>query len=232
MDTSIDRIEQYLRDRPNTRQSDSKLLRDIAYERLKEAIQSVDVKAGDPLSESRLSSSLGISRTPVREALRQLVKDGLLQVIQGRGVVIAARSVQQVSDALHVRELLEPEVMRLAADSLPLSARELLQQYTDAMEQAALDGDRPTWAKVDHLWHTILCNHCPNHLLGQMVLQARNHMHNQGASTQVTDQYLIDGTREHRQVVNAIMEHDGKRAAELMSEHLGHLRENIFKRQV
>ncbi len=228
MDSSLDRLEQYLLSHVSLPKTT--FLREAAYERLKEAIQNVEIQAGDPLSESRLSSAMGISRTPVREALQQLVADGLLQVIPGRGVVIASHSVQQVSDALHVRLLLEPEVMRLAADALPVTARELLQQYTATMEQAAADGERSQWAKVDRSWHQILCDECPNKLLGQMVMQARNYMHNQGASTRVSEQYLIDGTKEHRMVVEAILNHEGQQAAQLMYDHLGRLRENIFKR--
>ena len=228
MDSSLDRIEKYLLSSYDI-QPESKLLREVAYERLKDAIRSVDVVAGDPLSESRLSTSLGISRTPVREALQQLIADGLLQVIPGRAIVIASRSIQQVSDALRVRELLEPEVARLAADSLSPEARVSLEEYTSEMEQAAAQGDRSTWARIDGKWHEILCDYCPNQLLGQMVLQARNHMHNQGASSQVTDQYLIDGTGEHRLVLEHILSNDGEKAAQSMLEHLYRVRENIFR---
>jgi len=231
MESSIDRIEKYLIANQKAEIPGVTLLRDVAYQRLKEAIQSVNIEAGDPLSESRLSNALSISRTPVREALQQLVAEGLLQAIPGRAVVIAARSVQQVSDALHIRELLEPEVMRLAAQSLSPSERETLLQYTKQMHDAAEIGDRVTWAKIDRYWHEILCDRCPNQLLGQMVLQARNHMHNQGASTQVSDQYLIDGTAEHQRVVDCILSNQGEDAAQVMREHLQRLRENVFKRQ-
>ena len=93
----------------------SVLLRDIAYERIKDAIRLSRLQPGQPLSETRLSRELGISRTPVREALQLLAQEGLVQVIPGRAVTVAAPSVQEVMDAIHVRLLLEPEVTRLAA---------------------------------------------------------------------------------------------------------------------
>ena len=93
----------------------SVLLRDIAYERIKDAIRLSRLQPGQPLSETRLSRELGISRTPVREALQLLAQEGLVQVIPGRAVSVAAPSVQEVMDAIHVRLLLEPEVTRLAA---------------------------------------------------------------------------------------------------------------------
>ncbi len=230
MESSIDRIERYLidmQDRPNG----DKLLRDIAYERLKEAIQNVDVEAGDPLSENRISGAMQISRTPVREALKQLVAEGLLQMIPGRAVVIASHSIQQVSDALHVRRLLEPEVMRLAADRLGSAERQKLAAFTEAMIEAAHQGDRATWSNVDRDWHEILCNNCPNRLLGQMVLQALNHMYNEGVSAKVTDEYLIEGTLEHKAVVDFILANDGDGAANAMRDHIDRLRKKLFRSQ-
>jgi DNA-binding GntR family transcriptional regulator len=228
MHSSIDRIEKYLVATQTTEKED-RLLREVAYSRLKEAIQSVEVEAGDPLSENRLSNALNISRTPVREALKQLVSEGLLQMIPNRAVVIASRSIQQVSDAIHVRWLLEPEVIRLAAESLDLADCEELESYMQEMERTAEAGDRAAWSRVDRQWHEILCNNCPNKLLGQMVLQALNHMYNEGVSAKVTDQYLIEGTAEHRAVVELILANDGERAAEAMRDHIDRLRKSLFK---
>ncbi len=230
MESSIDRIEQYLRDNPTQKKSD-RLLSDVAYDRLKEAIQNVEVQAGDPLSENRISSAMQISRTPVREALKQLVSEGLLQMIPGRAVVIASRSIQQVSDAIHVRRLLEPEVVKLAAESLGAEQRETLRQLTQEMVNAASSGDRATWAIADRQWHEILCNNCPNRLLGQMVLQALNHMYKEGVSAKVTDDYLIEGTEEHRMVVEYILANNGEGAHHEMLEHIDRLRKKLFRRQ-
>lgn len=227
MNDSMDRIEKYLTSNPVS-DDDDRLLRDIAYDRLKEAMHSVKLESGDPLSENRLSKVLNISRTPVRGAIQQLVAEGLLQTIPGRAVVIAAHSLQQVSDAVHVRRLLEPEVMRLAAESLSEEAREQLQAYTEQLEAAAAQGDRTTWSRVDSQWHEILCDNCPNKLLGQMVLQARNHMHNEGVGAKVSDQYLLDGTAEHRLIVDLIMTNDGDGAAKAMGDHIDRLRNNLF----
>ncbi len=230
MNSSIDRIEQYLIEQAVS-PDDDRLLRDMAYDRLKEAIQNVEVEAGDPLSENRLSSALNISRTPVREALKQLITEGLLQNIPGRAVVIAARSMHQVSDAIQVRQLLEPEVVKLAATHLGDAEREALQAFTTEMTEAAHTGDRSTWARADRQWHAILCDNCPNHLLGQMVLQAHNHMYNEGVSAKVSDQYLIEGTSEHQTVVDLILAKDGEGAERAMRDHINRLQYKFFGHQ-
>jgi DNA-binding GntR family transcriptional regulator len=227
---AMSKLENYFAEHGEISESDSRLLRDIAYERIQEAIKSTHLQPGDPLSETRLSRALGISRTPIREALQQLAKEGLLQIIPGRAITVAAPSMQEVLDALHVRELLEPEVVRLAAEALPAPARERLQQLTAEMERTSGVGDRPGWSKADIQWHEVLTDHCPNRLLGQMVLEARNRIYIKAADEHVTDQYLIEGTMEHKQIVEAIMAGDGEKAEQLMLDHIRSVRENMFKR--
>jgi DNA-binding GntR family transcriptional regulator len=226
----MDKLEQYLAEMGHITESDSRLLRQIAYERLHEAIKHAQLEPGEPLSESRISRALGISRTPVREALQQLVQEGLLQVIPGRAITVAAPSIQEVLDALHVRELLEPELVRLAAEAMHEKELKTLQALTEEMERAARAGNRPAWSKADIKWHETLCNNCPNRLLGQMVLQARNRIYNKIADEHVTNQYLIEGTLEHKQIVDALAAHDGKRVEQLMLEHIRNVRENMFNR--
>ena len=230
MADAIDKLEDYLLETGPVDGTDSRLLRQVAYDRLRDGIINAGLKPGEPLSETRISKALGISRTPVREALQQLAKEGLVQIIPGRAVTVAAPSMQDVLDTLHVRELLEPEVARLAAEAISAETRQILQDLTAEMERAAVDGDRPSWSKVDIQWHELLSDSCPNRLLGELVLQSRNRMYHKGADEHVTDQYLIDGTKEHRQVVEAILAGDGDKAEQLTRKHIKSVRENMFKR--
>ena len=230
MSDAMEKIEKHLANSPPVEETDSRLLREVAYDRLQDVIRNANLQPGDPLSENRLSKALGISRTPVREALQQLAQEGMIQIIPGRAITVAAPSMQDVLDALHVRELLEPEVVRLAAEALPSDEREALQEITKEMEIAARGRDRANWSKIDIKWHEILCDFCPNKLLGQIVLQSRNRMHNKGSDDHVTDQYLIDGTLEHKEIVDAILARDGELAERLLLEHIRQVRENTFKR--
>ncbi len=213
-------------------ESSDKLLREVAYDRLQDAIKHAQLEPGAPLSETRISKALGISRTPVREALQKLAKDGLVHIIPGRAITVAAPSMQEVLDAMHVRELLEPELARLAAEGLPLAARETLKKALQDMEQAAAVGDRLAWSKADTSWHEILSEFCPNRLLGQFVLEARNRMHHKTVAEYTSDQYLKHGTDEHKQVVEAIIAYDAEKAEQLMRDHVKHVRENVFKRLI
>lgn len=228
----MEKLEQYLMEMGQVDESDSRLLRQIAYERLQDAIRHANLQPGAPLSETRISKALGISRTPVREALQQLAQEGLVQIIPGRAVTVAAPSMQEVLDAIHVRQLLEPELVRLAAEMLPDDMMDTLSKAIREMEEAAQTGDRATWSKADTVFHEALSNYCPNRLLGQLVLQARNRVHKSSIDEQTSDTRIIACTAEHRQVIDAILARDGETAEKLMREHIEQLRQSMFKRLV
>ncbi len=232
MADGMEKLEKYLSEMEAVGETDSRLLREVAYDRLQDAIRNAELQPGAPLSETRISKALGISRTPVREALQQLAQEGLVQIIPGRAITVAAPSIQEVLDVVHIRELLEPELARLAAEALPGEAIQTLQQAIQKMEQAAEAGDHLAWSKADLLFHETLSNFCPNRLLGQLVLQARNRLHNTAIDDQTSNSRIIDCTLEHKQVVEAIVKHDAKTAEQLMNEHIQQLRHSMFNRLV
>lgn len=225
---SMDQIEKYITTNIKTFTKENVRLSDVAYECLKAAIINVDVQAGDHLSEPRLAVALGISRTPIRTAIQQLIQDGLLQQVPGRAVVIASRSIKQLIDALDIRRLLEPEVCRLVAGNFIHKQETIFQQYTQELIQAAEAADRKAWTRIDDNWHQILCHNCPNQLLGQMALQAKNHMHKQGVRDQVSDEYILSGTQEHAIIADALIAGDSETASQLMVSHLNGVRQYLF----
>lgn len=233
MPNAIVKLEEYLLEKGQVSETDdSRLLRQVAYDRLRDAIKHANLQPGDPISEVRISKALGISRTPVREAIQQLAQEGLVQIIPGRAIMVAAPSIQEVLDAIHVRELLEPEVVRLTAEGMPIETQETLQGLMQEMERAAKAGDRAGWSIADVKWHEVLCGVCPNQLLGQLVVQARDRIHRKSVHNLVSDQYLIKGTEEHKEVLDAIFAGKGDIAQQLMLDHLKQVRENMFKRLI
>jgi DNA-binding GntR family transcriptional regulator len=229
----MDELERYLsaHEAPPEDGSSSRLLREVAYERLKDAIQHADLQPGEPLPESRLSRLLGISRTPVREALQQLAQEGLVQIIPGRVVTVAAHSVQEVLNVVHLRSLLEPELVRLATESISEDGLEDLWQSLLDMETAVENDDREGWSKADTWYHETLGQACPNDLLSEMTLQMRNRVHHLAVvDSQTNPARLAACTREHREIVEAIAAHDPQGAEEAMRRHIDELRKSLFNR--
>jgi DNA-binding GntR family transcriptional regulator len=166
----------------------------------------------------------------VREALQQLAQEGLLQVIPGRAVTVAAPSVQSVLNLIHVRFLLEPEVARLVAESATLETVEALRAALVKMQEAAESDDRAAWSRADAVWHETLAHACPNALLAELTLQMRNRSHIISVDNQTTHTRILDCTDEHRRVVTAIAEHQSEAAEQAMRQHIHELRESMFRR--
>ena len=207
------------------------MLREIAYTRIKDAIRDGDLAPGQPLSEARLSEAFQISRTPVREALQKLAREGLVQIRANRTVTVAALSLQEVLNILHLRSILEPEVARLVAESGPMPA--VLQKLRDSvatMEDAALQGDRAAWSRADDALHETLSAACPNDLLGRMALEMRNRMQLLATDAQTTPARLNSCTEEHQAIVDAIARADAAGAHAAARNHIRVLRESFFQR--
>jgi DNA-binding GntR family transcriptional regulator len=228
----MDRLEEYLAEQPEQLTNSATLLRrEIAYERLKDALQHADLEPGEVLSETRLSKALGISRTPVREALQQLAQEGLVQVIPGRAVTVASPSVRSVMDVVHLRLLLEPELVRLATDAMTDGQIRELSRSVDKMEGACQSGDHLSWSRADTVFHEVLSQACPNELLADVVIQMRNRAHHlANIDSQTNPARLAECTAEHREIADYISLRDADGASQAVREHIEKLRASLFSR--
>ena len=213
-----------------TAPSGSTLLRDVAYERIKDAIRHGALQPGEPLSETKLSRLLGISRTPVREALQGLAQEGLVQVIPGRAITVAAPSIDDALNAIQVRSILEPAVVRLATDVIRAEQLEKLWQALLLMEDAVERSDRAAWTNADTHFHEIISASCPNQLLGGLALQIRNRMSYVAIDTRTSPERLAECTAEHRVIVERMAVRDAAGAEQAMRDHIKMLWGSTFRR--
>jgi DNA-binding GntR family transcriptional regulator len=228
----MNNLERYLVRHVDSFEADSsRLLRETAYERLKDAIRYADLQPGEVLSEVSLSKALGISRTPVREAVRQLAQEGLIEIIPGRAIIIPRLSVQEVREVVHMRSLLEPELARLAANSVTSEQVESLRGFCRKMQKAAENDDRMAWSKADARFHETLTSTCPSQYLGRTVFQLSNRMHDLAVISRTSQARLIACTEEHWAVVQAIAVGDSQAAARTMAEHIAQQRNNLLGAQ-
>jgi DNA-binding GntR family transcriptional regulator len=226
-----EKLAQYLDENPHQNAINGGSRREMAYTRIKDALRHADLEPGDVLSEVQLSRLLGISRTPIREALQQLEKEGLVQIIPGRAVTVASRSLKDVLDVLHLRMMLEPELIRLATENATAQQIDRLQIAIGAMEEAVRRDDYPAWSKADEVFHETLTFACPNRLLGETVVQLRNRVHHlANTDSKYHPQRLLACTVEHRQIVDAVAARDAQAAERAMREHIHKLREGLLNR--
>jgi DNA-binding GntR family transcriptional regulator len=206
------------------------LLSDVAYNRLLDALRHGGFKPGDNLSINRISQLLGVSRTPVTQAVRRLAQEGIIQIDPGHSVSVAAPSFQEALDSVDVRMLLEPQQAFLVAGKLPREAQETLLETLDLMERAAQEDDRGAWSRADTVFHEMLFAYCPNKYLAELVMQFRNRVLRTVTDQYTSKQYIIDGTAEHRRIAEAIIEGDAPRAEALMRVHIQNVRNNMLRR--
>lgn len=200
-------------------------LRELAYERVLDMLLAGNMPAGTPLQERRLAEALNISRTPVREALRQLESEGLVARQTGRLMTVRQISVQDYIEILNVRKVLEVEAAGLAAGRLSKSAAEALRKAVwDLMEH-----ESPTPAahwQVDDMVHLTIAEAADNKMLMTLVRDLRRR-------TQIFNTRRIPGRRkpgalEHLALIDAVAAGDADKARTLMSEHIENVKTAII----
>lgn len=191
---------------------------DAALLTLRERIRAGDLEPGRKLEASVLASELGMSVTPVREALRVLSADGLVEMEPHRGAAVADTSAQ-ADEVWALRVLLEPYAVELAVPHLD---GERLQTVEDAHELCKRLAKHPAEFEHNRLWHFAIYDACGKPILLSFIRRLWDNVPWRSA-------WAIPGrgsisVREHSAVMDAIREGDADRAAQAMRDHLVHSR--------
>jgi DNA-binding GntR family transcriptional regulator len=192
-------------------------LPDFVYGRLRVAIRHQELKPGDRLREAELAERLGVSRTPVREALKRLQADGLIQVAPPRGFIVTQLTHRRVMELYAMREVLAGVAARFAAEqAAPMeiqSLQQLVSQQSaarNATEAAGLN-DRLTQAMISAA-HNEYLTRATNSLTDALELL--------GATTYSIPGRIESGWKENRKIVEAIARRDGAAAEEAARQHI------------
>ncbi|WP_206513359.1 GntR family transcriptional regulator [Pelagibacterium montanilacus] len=191
-----------------------------AYAAIKRKILDNEYAPGMQVTEKVLADTHGISRTPVREALVRLSQEGLAEIVPRHGMRVLPVSLQDMKEIYEVLVSLEPMATELLALSRPSRAEvALLVEACDEMESALERDDLETWAKADEKFHFALVQQCGNRRLAGMVMGVWEQSHRARMFTLRLRPKPVDSTREHRAVVEAILEGDAALARELYRQH-------------
>lgn len=201
---------------------------EVAYLRLRDDILNGVMRPGDPLSEATTANRLGISRTPVREAIRQLVQENLVTVIAGRGAFVASVSLTDIVELFQLRQALEPFAAQLAAARPANPAlQELLARFEAAPElinAGDVEGYSSLCAEMDGEISRMTENGRLQNALRSIWQEARRLRKMSQANTA----RLIESAQEHQEILRAIMANDAEKAGALTKQHLSNSFENIL----
>ena len=144
-------------------------LRDVVFSTLRRAILTGELKPGERLMEIHLADKLGVSRTPIREAIRKLELEGLVTMIPRRGAEVAQITEKSLKDVLEVRRALDALCAELACDRITEEEKEELKRACDAFEEATKTGDTKVIAQADVALHDIIIQATDNARLIQLI---------------------------------------------------------------
>jgi len=204
----------------------------LAYEQLKEEIMSGQLLPGDWLVERQIAQRLGMSKTPVREALAQLKNEQMIRSCDGGSMQVASWSVDDFLDMYEVREVLEGFATRLTVERHPLEARDRLETIMQNMCDAA-DEDWVRFYGLNLAFHAVFKELCDNSLLAQELeaLYNGNRFLFGNALSRLLMRNKIGGPgtlSEHRAIVDAVGRGDGDGAEQVAREHVRNTCERIL----
>jgi GntR family transcriptional regulator, rspAB operon transcriptional repressor len=190
-----------------------------AYDAIRRAILDCTLLPGVALSEQALSEGLGVSRAPVRDALRQLGAEGLVQIMPQRGTFVSRIDPLKVRDAVFVREVIECRAAELACAALPLHKAQL-QTLLETQQEASLRGDYASHLQADEDLHQCileLAGHPHAWPALRLARTGMNRVRHLAISAVGSHRIAIN---QHQLIVDAILQGNAAGARELMHEHI------------
>jgi DNA-binding GntR family transcriptional regulator len=194
-------------------------LHETVVDRLRDMIIEGDLGVGERLHDFNLAETLGVSRTPVREAIKLLATEGLVELLPGRGARVAALSPETISELLEVIGGIERHASELAAERM--TSRELakLQRMHDRMADYHRAGNLHEYFKLNNQIHVAVVAAARNAILetthASLMLKARRGRHMALAS----QARWAEAMAEHSLLMKALIERNGRKAGEIMFQH-------------
>jgi DNA-binding GntR family transcriptional regulator len=190
------------------------------YGALREAIVTTELEPGRQISENELAERLGVSRTPVREAVARLRDDQLVEVVPQLGTFVSRISVEGVDDAQFLREALECAAVRLAAERAdPADVAEL--EALIVRQEHARDGSDPNaFFVLDDELHSTLCELSGRPIAWTIVARANGHLNRVRRLSLAHPSYIAEMIEEHKAVVAAVAHGEPDQAETALRHHL------------
>jgi DNA-binding GntR family transcriptional regulator len=186
-------------------------------ELLRQRIFARELEAGSWIDELRIAEALGISRTPLREALKVLAAEGLVTMKVRRGAYVTEVSEKDLRDVYHLLALLESDAARVVAASANELQRAQIQALQKDLEDAVAQRDR--FFEINEAFHMLLLQIADNRWRDQMVADLRKVMKLNRHHSLLKEGRIEQSLAEHREIVQALLSRQPELAAQKMSTH-------------
>ena len=204
-------------------------LRDTVFQYLRRCILTGEMKPGDRLLEIKLAETLGVSRTPIREAIKKLEQEGLVNIVPRKGAEVANITSKSLSDVLEVRRALEVLAVELACDRANEQELNLIYERLKAFDTALETDDLIAISVADEAYHDAIIKSTNNVKLADLVANLKEQMY------RYRFEYIKDVDahqkikEEHHEIYRCIKSHQVGEAGAIMREHIDNQEVSILK---
>ncbi len=202
---------------------------ELLYNTLKEKIDQGYYSPAESLPEVELSREYQVSRNTVKKALYMLENDFYVTIEPNKGAKVRSYSKQEVLEFLHLREVLEGFVMRLAIPCLSEKDIDELKDTLDKMAAKKEEGDLFGYSDLNRHFHAIIYRACPNRTAVSFTTSLKNQMKKYNSKTVLVPNRCDRSLEEHRQIFEAVRNRDVERAEYYMSQHIRNVRDTFDK---
>ena len=209
-----------------TGQHDRRKVTDWVYEELKGAIVDLRLAPGKPLREATLAEQLGVSKTPIRQALTMLEQEGLVETTSFKGAVVGGYSRQDLLEIYELRELLENLAARAAAESMSDEDRARLDRISRESRMLKSGNDPARLAALVSDFDDVLFDQVHNSRIRALIENLRAHLTRIGHLTEGIPGRIEASVDEHEKIVQAISARDPDLAEQRMREHIRSVRDD------
>lgn len=205
-------------------------LREVVFQTLRTAILRGDLEPGERLMEIHLASRLGVSRTPIREAIRMLELEGLVVMLPRKGAQVAEMTAESLRDVMEVRESLEALAVELAVIRMTEGDLEHLKTAEARFQEALEHGDPVEIADSDEHYHDVIYASTGNGRLVQILYNLRLHMYRYRLEYIRDEKSRAILRKEHEQILDGLTKRDPEEALKAVRAHIGNQKKTMLDR--
>lgn len=204
-------------------------LREVVCETLRDAIRSGVLQPGERLMEIQLAEELGVSRTPVREAIRKLELEGYVIMIPRRGTYVASLSIRDINEVFEIRTTLDSLASGLAAERITDEELERMQRLLVAIGSYIEEGNMEKIVEADTEFHDILYQASRNTRLVGIIVNLRDQLTRYRRTSMAVPGRLQETLAEHRRIVDAIAQGNVEEAQQAAEYHMEKSEQTLLK---
>ena len=205
-------------------------LRELVFTTLRQAILKGELQPGERLMEIQLAEKMGVSRTPIREAIRKLANEGLVTMIPRKGAIVAGISEKMLRDVLRVRMVLEKMAYEYAFENITDEAIEDLKAAERGFEAAVESNDLVGIAEADEKFHFIIYEAAGNDKLMEILTTLKENMYRYRMEYAKNRDIRTDLIEDHRAIVETLAERDAESGLKLVENHIRNQENAVMER--